>query len=91
VLKARYSKREPKNGPFWQNNLNCLSKAVRPLPEKFHGIKDPEKRYRQRYLDLIMNEIPSDIYPSQQNRCSHETVFKPKKIYGGGNPHDAAA
>jgi len=36
--------------------FKLLSKSVRPLPEKFHGIKDPEKRYRQRYLDLIMNE-----------------------------------
>jgi len=35
--------------------LRLLSKAVRPLPEKFHGLKDPEKRYRQRYLDLVMN------------------------------------
>ncbi len=33
-----------------------LCKATRPLPEKFHGLKDPEKRYRQRYVDLIMNE-----------------------------------
>jgi lysyl-tRNA synthetase class 2 len=32
-----------------------VAKAIRPLPEKFHGLKDPEKRYRQRYLDLIMN------------------------------------
>ncbi len=35
--------------------LKLLCKAIRPLPEKFHGLKDPEKRYRQRYLDLIMN------------------------------------
>lgn len=35
--------------------VRLLCKAVRPLPEKFHGLKDPEKRYRQRYLDLIMN------------------------------------
>lgn len=33
-----------------------LSKAVRPLPEKFHGIKDEETLYRQRYLDLITND-----------------------------------
>lgn len=39
-----------------------LSKAVRPLPEKFHGIKDPEKRYRQRYLDLIMNQKARQIF-----------------------------
>lgn len=33
-----------------------LTKALRPLPEKFHGLKDVEQRYRQRYLDLITNE-----------------------------------
>lgn len=42
--------------------FRLLSKAVRPLPEKFHGIKDPEKRYRQRYLDLIMNDNSRDIF-----------------------------
>jgi lysyl-tRNA synthetase class 2 len=35
--------------------IRLLCKALRPLPEKFHGLKDPETRYRQRYLDLIMN------------------------------------
>ena len=33
-----------------------LVKALRPLPEKFHGLKDKEERYRRRYVDLIMNE-----------------------------------
>jgi lysyl-tRNA synthetase class 2 len=33
-----------------------LAKSLRPLPEKFHGLKDVETRYRQRYLDLIVNE-----------------------------------
>ena len=42
--------------------FRLLSKAVRPLPEKFHGIKDPEKRYRQRYLDLIMNDGARNIF-----------------------------
>jgi lysyl-tRNA synthetase, class II len=36
--------------------IRMLTKAVRPLPEKFHGLTDQELRYRQRYLDLIMNE-----------------------------------
>ena len=36
--------------------LRLLSKAVRPLPEKFHGLSDKETRYRQRYVDLIVNE-----------------------------------
>jgi lysyl-tRNA synthetase class 2 len=37
-------------------SLRPLAKALRPLPEKFHGLVDQETRYRQRYLDLIMNE-----------------------------------
>lgn len=44
------------------DDFRLLSKAVRPLPEKFHGIKDPEKRYRQRYLDLVMNENAREIF-----------------------------
>ena len=36
--------------------LTMLAKALRPLPEKYHGLADIELRYRQRYLDLIMNE-----------------------------------
>jgi len=36
--------------------LRLLTKSLRPLPEKFHGLTDQESRYRQRYLDLIMNE-----------------------------------
>ncbi|MGA0024520.1 MAG: lysine--tRNA ligase [Burkholderiales bacterium] len=36
--------------------LRLLTKSLRPLPEKFHGLTDQEMRYRQRYVDLIMNE-----------------------------------
>ncbi len=39
-----------------------LSKAVRPLPEKFHGLSDKETRYRQRYVDLIVNEDVRDTF-----------------------------
>ena len=39
-----------------------LSKAVRPLPEKFHGLSDKETRYRQRYVDLIANEDVRDTF-----------------------------
>lgn len=35
--------------------VTLLAKSLRPLPEKFHGLKDPDTRYRQRYLDLIVN------------------------------------
>ena len=37
-------------------DFRLLSKSLRPLPEKFHGLTDPEQRYRQRYVDLIMND-----------------------------------
>ncbi|WP_026803482.1 lysine--tRNA ligase [Aliarcobacter lanthieri] len=37
------------------HDLKILTKAISPLPEKYHGIQDKELRYRQRYLDLIMN------------------------------------
>ena len=43
-------------------HLELLCKSTRPLPEKFHGLKDPEKRYRQRYVDLIMNPEVMDIF-----------------------------
>ena len=44
------------------DDLRLLSKSTRPLPEKYHGLKDPEKRYRRRYLDLIMNPDVRDIF-----------------------------
>ena len=42
--------------------LALLSKSLRPLPEKFHGLTDREVRYRQRYVDLIMNPEVRDVF-----------------------------
>lgn len=42
--------------------LEILSKALRPLPEKWHGLKDIEMRYRQRYVDLIVNRDVRDTF-----------------------------
>jgi len=44
------------------DNLQLLTKSLRPLPEKFHGLTDQETRYRQRYVDLIMNEDSRNIF-----------------------------
>jgi lysyl-tRNA synthetase class 2 len=44
------------------HELKLLCKSTRPLPEKFHGLKDPEKRYRQRYIDLIVNSDVRKIF-----------------------------
>jgi lysyl-tRNA synthetase class 2 len=43
-------------------DFTFLSKALRPLPDKFHGLKDIEQRYRQRYLDLIMNQESKETF-----------------------------
>lgn len=42
--------------------FQILCKAIRPLPEKFHGLKDTELRYRKRFLDLIMNPNVRDVF-----------------------------
>jgi len=44
------------------SNFTILCKSIRPLPEKWHGLADVEKRYRQRYLDLISNENARAIF-----------------------------
>ena len=43
-------------------DIKLLSKSLRPLPEKWHGLKDIEMRYRQRYVDLIINEEAKKIF-----------------------------
>ncbi|MDD4028622.1 MAG: lysine--tRNA ligase [Caldisericia bacterium] len=72
-----------------------LSKALSPLPEKFHGIENVEVRYRQRYLDLIMNEdvrktfqMRSAIVRSIRETLHHEGYMEVETptlqdIYGG--------
>ncbi len=47
--------------------FDMLAKALRPLPEKWHGLKDVEMRYRQRYVDLIVNpEVRETFVAAQQ-------------------------
>ena len=45
--------------------LELLAKALRPLPEKWHGLRDPETRFRQRYADLIMNLEVRQVFRSR--------------------------
>ncbi|MCA0989537.1 lysine--tRNA ligase [Guptibacillus algicola] len=47
------------------SDLYLLSKSLRPLPDKFHGLKDVEQRYRQRYLDLIMSPESKETFISR--------------------------
>ena len=53
--------------------LTLLAKAVRPLPEKFHGLSDKETRYRQRYVDLIVNE---DVRETFRKRSAIVSAFR---------------
>lgn len=43
-------------------DIQLLTKSIRPLPEKFHGLTDQEQKYRQRYLDLITNEETRKVF-----------------------------
>jgi lysyl-tRNA synthetase class 2 len=48
-----------------------LSKSLRPLPEKYHGLKDIEERYRRRYVDLIMNETSRETFILRSQIINH--------------------
>jgi len=52
------------------DDLQLLSKALRPLPDKFHGLADQEIRYRQRYVDLIMNEHTRNTFKMRSKAVS---------------------
>ena len=43
-------------------SFKVLSKSLRPLPDKYHGLSDKETRYRQRYLDLVSNEVSRNVF-----------------------------
>jgi len=49
------------------SRLRLLTKAIRPLPEKWHGLQDVETRYRQRYVDLIANPHVADVFRARSH------------------------
>lgn len=57
------------------DELRLLAKSLRPLPEKFHGLADQETRYRQRYVDLIMNEESREIFRTRAAVVSYLRAF----------------
>jgi len=72
------------------DKFEILTKALRPLPDKFHGLKDVEERYRRRYVDLIMNEDSKETkqihrlhkkgFGCSCNLCKPGKVFKQKSL-----------
>ena len=57
------------------DQIRLLTKSLRPLPEKFHGLTDAETRYRQRYVDLIMNEQVRNIFKTRAAIIQHIREF----------------
>ena len=55
--------------------IRLLTKSLRPLPEKFHGLTDHEQRYRQRYIDLIMNQDSRDAFVMRSKIVSYIRNF----------------
>ncbi len=79
------------------SELELLSKSLRPLPEKWHGLQDKETRYRQRYADLIVNREVKEVFAKRTrivqairdylNAINFIEVETPvlQPIYGGAN------
>lgn len=57
------------------DEVTLLTKSLRPLPEKFHGLADQEIRYRQRYVDLIMNEDSRNVFRVRSQIISYIRAF----------------
>lgn len=72
-------------------SFEVLSKNIRPLPEKFHGLTDIEIRYRQRYIDLVMNK---EVMETIENKICISKIYKKlprgKRIYRSRNTYDAS-
>ena len=77
IVAARGPLFKTKTGELSVRAIECrvLSKCLRPLPEKFHGLQDQEIRYRQRYLDLVMNPDSRRIFEIRTKVVSHIRNF----------------
>ena len=62
-------------------HIRLLTKALRPLPEKYHGLSDAELKYRQRYLDLIMNEKTREVFQTRAKAIRYLREFMSKKEF----------
>lgn len=82
---------------IYVRKFELLTKTLQPLPEKFHGLKDQELRYRKRYLDLIMNPEVKEVFLKRSKTISSMRRFLEDRgflevetpilqpIYGGTN------
>jgi lysyl-tRNA synthetase class 2 len=61
--------------------IRLLTKSLRPLPEKWHGLADQETKYRQRYLDLIMNEVTRTTFRTRSRIVDYVRRFLIERDY----------
>ena len=61
--------------------IRLITKSLRPLPDKFHGLTDQEIRYRQRYVDLIMNQESRDTFRIRSKIIAHIRQFMENKDF----------
>ncbi|MBS1818716.1 MAG: lysine--tRNA ligase [Acidobacteria bacterium] len=66
---------------IWASRLHFLSKCLLPLPEKWHGLTDVETRYRQRYLDLIVNPDSRRVFETRSKVVSAIRSFMTERGY----------
>lgn len=66
---------------IWASRLHFLSKCLLPLPEKWHGLTDVEIRYRQRYLDLIVNPDSRRVFETRSRVITAVREFMTKRGY----------
>jgi lysyl-tRNA synthetase class 2 len=63
------------------DEVRLLTKSLRPLPEKFHGLADQETRYRQRYVDLIMNDDSAAVFRTRSAIVAYIRAFLDAQDY----------
>ena len=69
-------------------SVTLLSKSLKPLPEKFHGLTDVDTRYRQRYVDLIVNpERARHLHQALPDHQRDPPLPGRQRLHGSGDPH----
>lgn len=62
-------------------SIKLMTKALRPLPDKFHGLTDQESKYRQRYLDLLVNTETRAVFETRSKIVNHIRHFLTERRY----------
>jgi len=83
IVSARGSLFRTKTGELtvMAEEVRLITKSLRPLPEKFHGLADQETRYRQRYVDLIMNAGSAEVFRIRSAVVSYIRAFLDAQDY----------